>query len=123
MLNPFRSAMLAATLPNPQPQIEAWTTSQLDSVVWSDVLGVPLDDMPVTRSAAMAVPAVARARHLTAGTIAKMPLEALKGADLVAVQPYWCQGSNGQTTELSAADFRRYGVTPQSPWSRTLGTV
>jgi hypothetical protein len=47
MLNPFRSAMLAAPdSPNPQPQIEAWTTSQLESVVWSDVLGVPLDDMP-----------------------------------------------------------------------------
>jgi hypothetical protein len=128
MLNPFRSAMLASTLPtrgvpNPQPQIEAWTTSQLDGVVWADLIGAPLDDMPLTRAAAMAVPAVARARHLTAGTIAKMPLEALKGADRVTPQPYWCQGSDGQLGDLTADDVRRFGVMPQSTWWRHLWTV
>jgi hypothetical protein len=126
MLNPFKAATLVNTapgLPKPQPQIEAWTTSQLEGVVWSDILGVPLEDMPVSRAAAMSVPAIARARHLTAGTIAKMPLEALRGAALVDPQPYWCQGSDGQLGDLTADEMRRYGVMPQSTWWRHLWTV
>lgn len=124
-LNPFKAANMVSTLPVPQPQVEAWTTSQLEGVVWSDILGVPLEDMPVTRAAAMSVPAIARARHLTAGTIAKMPLEALKGAALVPVQPYWCQASNGQLgdPEQAAAKTAQYGVAYQSTWHRHLWTV
>jgi hypothetical protein len=122
-LNPFKAANLVNTLPVPQPQVEAWTTSQLEGVVWSDILGVPLEDMPVSRAAAMSVPAIARARHLTAGTIAKMPLEALKLADPVPDQPYWCQGSSGQRGDVTDAEMRDIGVMPQSTWWRHLWTV
>ena len=128
MLNPFRAATLANTAPTArgvitQPQVEAWTTSQLDGVIWADLIGAPLENLPLSRAEAMAVPAVARARHLTAGTIAKMPLETLRGATVIPDQPYWCQGSNGQLGTLSPADVARYGVAPQSTWSRHLWTV
>jgi hypothetical protein len=129
VLNPFRAAVLANTspaaagLPNLQPQVEAWTSSQLDGLIWSDLIGAPLESMPLSRAAAMAVPAVARARHLTAGTIAKMPLETLRGAAAVDPQPYWCQGSDGQLGDLDADDVRRFGVMPQSTWWRHLWTV
>ena len=128
MLNPFRAAVLANTapgqgLPPLQPQVEAWTTSQLDGVIWADLIGAPLDSLPVSRAAAMAVPAVARARHLTAGTIAKMPLSTLRGGVATPDQPYWCQGSDGQLGDLTPAQARAFGVMPQSTWWRTLWTV
>jgi hypothetical protein len=103
--------------------VEAWTTSQLEGVIWADLIGAPLDDLPVSRAAAMAVPAIARARHLTAGTIAKMPISTLRGAAVTPDQPYWCQGSNGQLGTLTAEQVRRYGVAPESTWHRTLATV
>jgi hypothetical protein len=119
-----RAVALASTL-TVAPQLEAWTTSHLESVVWADVVGgaADPDSLPLSRVAAMAVPAVARARHLTAGAIAKLPLYALRGAERVPAQPYWCQGTDGQTGTLSAGELGRYGVTPQSPWSRMLWTV
>jgi len=129
VINPLRAAVLAnsapaiRSLPNLQPQVEAWTSSQLDGLIWSDLIGAPLESMPMTRAAAMAVPAVARARHLTAGTIAKMPLETLRGADKIDPQPYWCQGSDGQLGDLTAAEIKRFGVVPQSTWYRHLWTV
>jgi hypothetical protein len=131
VISPWKAANLAATVPAPglpplQPQIEAWTTSQLDGVIWADLIGAPLDALPVSRAAAMAVPAVARARHLIAGTIAKLPLQAMKGAELVPDQPYWPQGSDGQLGDLGDLDpavARSYGVMPESTWHRTLWTV
>ena len=134
MINPFRAAGLAATLPAPrtvpigsalplQPQIEAWTDHQLDGLVWSDILGIPTEDVPLSRAAAMAVPAIARARHLTAGTIAKMPLQQLAGDVVTPVQPYWCQGSNGQLGDLADDAVRRLGVGHQSTWWRSLWTI
>jgi hypothetical protein len=125
--NPFTSAVaLSAALPALfQPQIEPWVDrSNLEALVWSDVFGsTSTDALPMTRHAAIAVPAVARARHLTAGTIAKLPLETFTGAALTADQPYWCQGSNGQTGDLDATARRRYGVAPQSTWHRMLWTI
>lgn len=127
MRNPLSTAArLSANLPGLfQPQIEPWVDrSNLESVVWADVFGdVAADALPMTRRAAMAVPAVARARHLTAGTIAKLPLETLTGATVTAEQPYWCQGSNGQAGDLDPAARRRYGIGPQSVWHRMLWTI
>ena len=85
MRNPFTASLNVRRRPRRSTfrrQVEPWTTSDLESVVWADVLGVSNPDtLPTTRAVAMAVPAVARARHLTAGTIAKLPLEAFRGAD------------------------------------------
>jgi len=115
-----KAIALATSVPVVQPQIEAWTTSTLESVVFADITGTA-GTLPMTRAAAMAVPAVARARHLTAGAIAKLPLYAMTGPDQVAQQPYWCQGTNGQTG--TAAGLAARGIAPQSPWWRMLWTI
>jgi hypothetical protein len=115
---------MSANLPGLfQPQVEAWVDrSNLEGMVWHDLFG-DTDLRPMTRRAAMAVPAIARARHLTAGTIAKLPMEALNRAAVDPIQPYWCQGSNGQTGDLTATERKRWCIAPQSPWARMLWTV
>lgn len=117
-----RTGALVANLPKMGVQIDAWTTSELEPVVWSDIVGAPFADA-VTRAAAMRVPAVARARHLTAGAIAKLPLEALRAAAPVDPQPYWAYGTDGQLGGYGAAELARRGITAQSPWWRMLWTV
>jgi hypothetical protein len=117
-----KAVALASSVPVVQPQIEAWTTSTLESVVLGDITGWPTD-LPLSRAAAMSVPAVARGRHLTAGAIAKLPLYAYRGAEKVEPQPYWCQGTDGQTGTVRPGELRRLGIGPQSPWSRMLWTV
>ena len=49
-------------------------TPQLSSILWADVFGQLGKDTPITREAAMAVPALARARHILCGFGAKQPL-------------------------------------------------
>lgn len=73
-----------------------WSTGELSRVVWSDVFGVAA--MPVTRAEAMALPAVARGRHLLAGSIGQLPLRAYRGAELVDPQPAWLARTNGATS-------------------------
>jgi hypothetical protein len=104
-----------------EPQIEAWVDrSNLEEVAFYDVTGEFLRVM--SRGAAMRVPAVARARHLTAGAIAKAPLVAYRGDTPVDRQPYWAYGTDGQLGDLSAADIKRLGLTAQAPWHRMLWT-
>lgn len=104
-----------------EPQVEAWVDrSHLYPV---DATGVrwPLG---LTREYAMRVPAVARARHLIAGTIADLPMRALRGAELVEPQPSWAFVTDGQLGDLPAEQRRRLGLlVPQSPWYRMLWTV
>lgn len=66
-------------------------------------------DIPGTlsRSTAMAVPAVARARRLIVGTIARCPLEARRGGERMNDQPLWITRTDGN----------------QSPWFRMIWTV
>jgi hypothetical protein len=71
----------------------------------------------------MRVPAVARSRHLIAGTIAGLPLRALRGEALVEPQPYWCYGTDGQLGDVDQADAIAWGLSVQSPWWRLLWTV
>src|SRR5690349_2435498 len=47
--------------------------SELSSVVWADLLGQGVQ-LPLTRAAAMSIPAVARQRHILCGTTARCPL-------------------------------------------------
>lgn len=105
-----------------QPQLEAWT----DDSFLADVavnLGFTLDQLPLTRAAAMRVPAMARARNLTCGTIAALPIEALRLGAPVNPQPYWAYGTDGQTGRLSREDLIRWGLTPQTPYARLLWTA
>lgn len=115
-----KMALTVPTLPRLQPQVQSWTSSTLDAVVWADILGA--DVVPATRAAAMAVPAVARARHLITGSIGRLPLQALRGADPVPL-PYWMQGTDGQLGDLTAEDLDRYALEAQSPYQRMLWTV
>lgn len=116
-----RAARMAAALPRLQPQVQAWTSSTLDAVVWADILGS--DVHPISRADAMAVPAVARARHLTAGTIAGLPLRFHRGADDVEA-PGWAAASDGQWGDrITADDVDRLGLEPQSQWQRMIDTV
>lgn len=84
-----------------------WTEGALTAVVWADILGV--DAVPVSRAEAMKVPAVVKARQILAGSIARLPLRALIGADELdaADQPSWLYRTDG----------------PTSPWHRMAWTV
>lgn len=62
---------------------------------------------PITRAAAMAVPAVSRARLILANTVASIPLIAYQGATIAEQQPRWIDRTNG----------------PVSPYHRMLWTV
>lgn len=104
------------------PQIEAWTdnshlerfdTSAFEGWVW-----------PLTRERAMRVPAVARARHLLAGTIAPLPLRVLRRDNsLIDAQPYWCYGTDGQLGDVTLDQAVAWGLSYQSPYQRMLWTV
>lgn len=128
-LSPLRTASLALNVPTYQPQLSAWTdNSHLDTITpaswpWFDLLGADVP-LPLTRAEAMMVPAVARARHLICGTIARLPLLALRGDDEVTPQPYWMFGSDGQLGDLPDEQRVRLGLyTPQSAFQRMLDTA
>ena len=109
------------SFPRLQPQVQAWTSSTLDAVVWADILG--REFVPASRASAMAVPAMARARHLICGTVARLPLGVYRGPTLVDPGPYWLAGTDGQLGQLDAATRDRLGLDAQSPYQRMLWTV
>lgn len=88
------------------PEVRSpFTDGQLTAIVWADLLG---DEFaPVTRAAAMAIPAVARQRHLIAGSAARCPLVAMTGDTVDANQPSWLYRTDS----------------PVSVYHRTLWTV
>lgn len=61
----------------------------LNTIVWNDLVGG--DNLPTTRAAAMKIPAVARARHLIVGTVARCPLTVWNGDALLEgdAAPTW----------------------------------
>ncbi|MFW0790096.1 phage portal protein [Gordonia sp. CPCC 205333] len=61
----------------------------------------------LTRSSAMRIPAVSRARRTVCNSIARIPLRAYTGDNLSALQPVWLDRTNG----------------PVSPYHRMLWTV
>jgi hypothetical protein len=77
------AAALGVQLPGPSLDLASpWSPSPtpLASVVLSDLFGAEtLANLPLSRPEAMAVPAVARARHIIAGTVARIPLRAYRG--------------------------------------------
>jgi hypothetical protein len=110
-------------LPPLQPQIEAWTDrSHLYDVVLPDFITDP-DTLPMSRTGAMRVPAVARGRNLTCGTIAKLPMSAIRTDTPVATQPYWLYGTDGQLGDLTPKQVTAWGIRPQSPFHRMLWTI
>jgi hypothetical protein len=76
------------------PQVGSpWTTGDLTSIVWADIFGG--DVTPVTRAMAMAVPAVAKARHVLCSVIAPLPLVSMTGDTQDPDQPLWMQRTDG----------------------------
>jgi hypothetical protein len=87
--------------------------------VWPDAA-----PRPMTRGEAILVPAVARARHLICGTMARTPLVAMRADTRVDPQPYWLQGTDGQLGDLTEAQAASWGlITGQSPFQRMLWTA
>jgi hypothetical protein len=84
-----------------KPQLGSpWTTGDLSSIVFADIFGGDL--APVTRAMAMAVPAVAKARHVLCSVIGPLPLLAFTGATQDADQPLWMQ-----RTDADLSPFHR----------------
>lgn len=92
--------------PAPWPGAAA-EPNHLNAVVWADLVGA--DQLPPGRAQAMAIPALARQRHLVCGTGAGCPLRAIDGATdtPLPVQPRWMNRTDGLS----------------SPWHRMLWTL
>ncbi len=105
LLPGIRSEDLAAAVstvtPTPLDLASPWQPTHqlarvLDGLVLSEVLG--MDTLrPLTRAEAMAVPAVARARHIIAGTVARIPLRAYRAGQLLTgpAAPPWITSTAG----------------------------
>lgn len=92
----------------PTPVIRSpFTESQLTAIVWQDILGETTH--PVTRAEAMAVPAVARARHVLCGFGARAILKAYRDEIELDDQPAWT--------------YRTDAVTLLPPYHRMLWTL
>lgn len=72
--------------------VSPWQTGQLSQVVWSDIFGV--DTMVVSRTEAMTIPAVVKARNILTGQVSRFPLRAYDVDGESASQPDWLQGTN-----------------------------
>lgn len=71
------------------------------TVVISESFGLAVKELPLDRSLAMSIPAVARGRHLLVSTVAPLPLVALNADGPLAVQPTWLYRSD---TAVSPAE-------------------
>jgi len=106
------------------PQVGSpWTASDLSAIVWADVTGSGFQ--PVTRSMAMAVPAVAKARHLLCGVIGPLPLLSFTGATQDLTQPGWMQRTDGDLSPFhrmvwTVDDLFHYGW---SLWAAKRGAT
>lgn len=67
--------------------------SHLASIVYKDIFGDTAVPAAMTRAEAMSVPAVARGRHLVAGTIGRLPLAVYRGEDTIDT-PGWIDRSD-----------------------------
>lgn len=84
-----------------------WAETRLPQLALEDLLpGVDVDSFPLSRSEAMRVPAVAKARNLLCSTIAPLPLRVLDANGLVPQQPRWTSRTDSV-----------------SPWHRMAWTV
>jgi Phage portal protein len=133
-LSPFRTAALALSVPATQI-LSPWADdSFLERVVVPDIWP-GAEPLPMTRGEAMAVPAVARSRHLICATIARLPLQVLDADDaLVDPQPGWAYRTDGQLGDLATeradddAEAQRLRLLQvlapgQSPFHRMLATA
>lgn len=114
----------SASMVQPTAIASPWAEGALNTVVWSDILG-PDVTPPLTRSEAMTVPAVSRARNLIAATAMRCPIVAMgPGGRLAdADQPTWMYRTDGTVspqmrTVWTLDDMLFYGA---SLWAVTRG--
>lgn len=84
---------LKASHVNVEVQSPMASTDSLTAIVWADLLGAEFE--PITREVAMSLPAVARQRHLIAGSLARCPLVDMVVDTPADVQPPWLQRTDG----------------------------
>lgn len=71
----------------------------LPSIVISDLLDADvLDKLPLSRAEALSIPAVSKARNLLVSTIARFPLRAMQGVEVLADQPTFLYRTNSHVT-------------------------
>lgn len=81
--------------------VSPWSGGDLTPVVLADILGTDIvDQMPLTRAEAIGIPAVSKARNLLVSTIAKFPLVAYRGPDVIepAKQPAFLYRTESRVT-------------------------
>lgn len=92
-------AAASVTDPSSLPFTSPWATSDLARIVAEDVFGTTA--AANTRSSAMRLPPIARARNLTCTTIARMPLRSQVGETPTPTQPaFLARAGNGQSPQL-----------------------
>lgn len=96
--------------------------------LWSIVAPDWLPTHGVTREAAMAVPAVSRARRIICSSIAALPLRAYVGDALAATQPLWLDRTDGPVSPYhrmlwTVDDLLFYGWSAWAVARNTAGTV
>jgi hypothetical protein len=86
---------------------------QWPQFVIDDVIGEELQNLPLSRSQAIAIPAVSKARNLLVSTIAKFPLRAIR-----------VDGETGAETDVTTDHSWLYRTRgPVSPYERMAWTV
>lgn len=73
-----------------------WATGRLSRIALADIFG--LDSLPVTRGEAMAIPPIARARHILTADASRCPLEVLEGDARRAELGGWLQATTLTTS-------------------------
>lgn len=118
------SQLAAPVYMQPTTQVGSpWTAGDLSAIVWADIFGG--DPTPVTRGMAMAVPAVAKARHLLCSVIAPLPLLSFAGDVRDEPQPLWMQRTDGDLSPFhrmvwTVDDLLHYGW---SLWAAKRGAT
>lgn len=70
-------------------------THTLSQIVWTDLVGAGVE-LPLDRTQAMAIPALARQRHIITGTVARCPLAVFTGDQLMPPEGWrWAYRTDG----------------------------
>jgi hypothetical protein len=105
--------------PSNFPIVTPWASSDLTRIVWQDIFGTEVPDN--SRTAAMKLPGIARARNLLVSTISRLPLREYEAQVETDPQPPWVMATgDGSSPQLRNAwtvdDLIFYGW---SCWSRS----
>lgn len=91
-----RSALLDAAVNSPLPgysfaAASPWADSHLKEATFAHLHDLPAENLPLTRTEAMSLSAVAKARTVIAGTIGRFPLVVMSGREAYAYNLAWSE--------------------------------